>query len=295
MQPQHILAPVDFSSDAMLAARFGLSLAERYGAALTLFYVDKLPAFSERMAERVAADVWAKYVQDRSRVVQQRLDEVAQELGGGRIDTALARDHVAVAIAGYVAEHGDDLVVMAPHGVGTSTHFLLGSVTSDVAANAACPVLVTRQHQDLALPHDGAFRRLLVAVPVGGIDEEMVSWARALAAPGAHIELFHAFESGERGLPWPDFIADALKSTRAALRNSMDETAGRLEQEGFEASAQLTRGDAANELLERISGQECDAVLVGRRSPRGRAGVLGSVAQRLLRHADVPVVVTRAG
>ncbi len=227
--------------------------------------------------------------------MQQRLDGVVQELGGGRIDTALARDDVAIAIAGYIAEHGDDLVVMAPHGVGTSTHFLLGSVTSDVAANAACPVLVARQRKDLALPRDGAFRRLLVAVPVAGVDDEMVSWARALAAPGAHIELFHAFEPGERGLPWPDFIADALKSTRAALRDGMEQTAERLEGEGFEASAQQTRGDAANELLERITGQECDAVLVGRRTPRGRAGVLGSVAQRLLRHSDVPVVVTRAG
>ncbi len=294
MQPRHILAPVDFSSDSMAAARFGLAFAERYGATLTLFHVDQLPAFSEHMAERVAADIWANYVQDRSRVVQDRLNGLVQELGGGRVDTALARDDIAVAIAGHVAENGDDLVVMAPHGAGSSAHFLLGSVTSNVAANAACPVLVARQRQGFTLPADAAFHRLLVAVGAQGIDPEMIAWARALAAPGGHIELFHSFEPGERGLPWPDFIADAVKSTRARLGNELEHAAELLDKAGFEASAHTTRGDAAAELLGRIEGESSDAVLVGRRSPRGRAGVLGSVAQRMLRHAAIPVVVTRA-
>lgn len=294
MQPRHILAPVDFSGDSMVAAQFGLTFAERYGATLTVFHVDQLPAFSERMAERVAADVWAEYVQDRSRVVQQQLDGLVRELGGGRIETALARDDVAVAIAGHVAEHDDDLVVMAPHGAGSSTHFLLGSVTSDVAANAACPVLVARQRQGFTLPRDAAFRNLLLAVGPAGIDEEMLGWARALAAPGGRIELFHAYEPGERGLPWPDFIADAVNSTRAQLRSELERTAEVLDKAGFEASAHTTRGDAAPELVDHIAKQGSDLVLVGRRSPRGRAGVLGSVAQRMLRHAEIPVVVTRA-
>lgn len=294
MQPRHILAPVDFSSDSMAAARVGLALADRYGASLTLFHVDQLPAFSEHMAERVSADIWAKYVQDRSRVIQQQLDGVVKELGGGKVDTALARDDIAIAIASHVAEHSDDLVIMAPHGAGVSAQFLLGSVTSDVAANVGCPVLVARQTTALPLPRDGAFRRLLAAVPVDGVDEEMVTWAQALAAPDAQIELFHAFEPGERGLPWPDFIADAVKSTRSALRDDLESAAEHLEKQGFAASVHTTRGDAASELLERISAQKCDVVLVGRRSPRGRAGVLGSVAQRLLRHAEAPVLVTRA-
>ncbi len=294
MQPRRILAPVDFSDDSTTAARFGLALAERYGAALTLFHVDRLPAFSERMAERVAADVWAEYVKDRSKIIQQQLDAMLRRLGGGHIETALARDDIAVAIAEHVAEHGDDLVVMAPHGVGSSTHFLLGSVTSDVAANAACPVLVARQYKKRLLPDDGAFRRLLIAVPADGIGEEMTGWARVLAAPGAHIELFHTFEPGDPGLPWPEFIADAIKSTRATLRNDLEGTAELMRNEGFEATVHVTRGDAVTELLDRIPDEGFDAVLVGRRSPRGRAGVLGSVAQRLLRHAEIPVVVTRS-
>ena len=75
-----------------------------------------------------------------------------------------------------------------------------------------------------------------------------------------------------------------------ALRNDLEA----LKAAGYEVSAQVRFGDPAQEIVDCADEEEMDLVVM---ATHGRSGVsrlvLGSVAERVLRHAPVPVVVLR--
>ena len=65
--------------------------------------------------------------------------------------------------------------------------------------------------------------------------------------------------------------------------------------EGVEAEWDVCRGDVAEEILRYSQQQECDLIVM---CTHGRSGlgrwVYGSVADRILRHAEAPVLLVRA-
>lgn len=82
----------------------------------------------------------------------------------------------------------------------------------------------------------------------------------------------------------------ALDTHRALLEALVDEL--RPEAEGIELTAKLREGDPVEALVE--EGSACDAMMINTHGRRGlRRFWLGSVAERLVRLAVVPVLVLR--
>jgi nucleotide-binding universal stress UspA family protein len=293
MYPTSILTPIDFSESSIRAARFALALARRHGTTLSLLHVDHLPAVSMRMAARVAADVWEEYLHERNVSLQRQLDDLARTLGGAQIQTLLSRDDdTARAIVSRAANQSSQLIVMAPHGAGQSQRFLLGSVAFEVAANAPCPVLVTRLGAGRTLPDAGWFLHPVVAVSDAPreITGRLVA---ALAAPGAVIDLVRVLEPHEptAGPPLPRRVRESLFEQRAAARARLERAASEWTAAGVTPRVQIEAGDAATTLLEHIVASDNDCIIVGGRSERRGSGPLGAVARRLLQHAPVPVTI----
>lgn len=290
MYPTQVLVPVDFSDPSVEAARLGLSIAGRRHAGMTLVHVDALPAFSERMAQRVGPEVWGAYLERRNVVVRDRLNALARAIDGEGVRTLVGRYDPADAIVASIAETGADLVVMAPHGAGASERFLLGGVAFEVPSNAPCPVLVTR-HRPGALPSDGRFRRPLV---LGSEDAPTASLARLVAAlveRDASVDLVDVLptrELLEEAAPSP--VGQSFEETRAQVLADLRRAASDFSRQGIRATVRLDTGDVSAWLLQRLVEGENDLVVVPARRPRARAGTLGVVARRLLQHSPVPVV-----
>lgn len=290
-----VLAATDFSKDSLQAARLALAIARRHSARLTLLHVDQLPAIGERMAERVAADVLQAYLEERNAVLRARLEAFRAEVGPGSIELALARDAPAAAIVQRAAEHPVDLVVVAPHGRSSSRHYLLGSVSFDVAGGAPCPVLVARHDSEFVLPESGTFERVLVTVPNEGPSQAALALAAALGARNGSVDLAHVIEPREplEGPPLPAAVLESVMHNRSAAHAALKRAAEALRAQGFSTSIYMEKGDAADMLLEPLVAKQNDLVIAGTRSPR-RAGTLGAVTRRLLRHSPVPVAVVPA-
>ena len=102
--------------------------------------------------------------------------------------------------------------------------------------------------------------------------------------------------------PPPPAASDVLVSSRAVLEDEEREAVERLEEWRRDAErhahvpvrAVVRVGDPATEIVEYADEEGCDLVVVG---THGRGGiprlVLGSVAERVVRHAHVPVLVAR--
>jgi len=137
-----------------------------------------------------------------------------------------------------------------------------------------------------------------VVVPLdrSPLAEQALPHAVALAKAGhARLELLSvaplsAPEAAGQYGPRVDWDSDAAES-----RDYLAGLVGRLQDEGLRAHAEVRRGDIAEEILRHVADTEADLIVM---STHGRSGlgrwVYGSIADRILRHAPVPVLLVRA-
>ncbi|HXX95281.1 MAG TPA: universal stress protein [Planctomycetota bacterium] len=177
------------------------------------------------------------------------------------------------------------LIAMSTHGRTGLGRFVFGSVAEKVLRASPVPVLMVR-----SFPHGGPsrgrieelpFRNFLV--PLDGSDASASSiplilrWARPL---DAHVTLLHVVEPGPLAPHWPApgaAVRETQKAlTEACIPNVLEEL----------------QGDPASEILRWSEEHETDLIVM---SSHGRSGptrwILGSVTEKVLRAATVPLVV----
>ncbi|MGK5739816.1 universal stress protein [Micromonospora sp. URMC 103] len=171
-----------------------------------------------------------------------------------------------------------ELVVVGSRGLGGFTGLLLGSVGTQVAAHARCPVLVVRPAGE-PVRAEGP---VLVGVDGSEPAELAVGYAADEAARrGAALVLVHV--APDEGTRTPDGDPDAVLATAIA--------AARGSHPGLTVTARTIRADSPARALVEASGDAALAV-VGTRGRGGFTGMLlGSVSQALVQHARCPVLV----
>ena len=196
-----------------------------------------------------------------------------------------------------------DLVVMATHGRGPLGRFFLGSVADVLVRETSVPVLLVRPHG--AGPDSGAAAED-VLVPLDGppLAEQILGPAADLARlTGATVTLLRVV------LPPPAYGMDLPPYAAAGAADL-----ALLEDLRHEAEAYLTRvalcpqpvghavetrvvahAHAATGLLEEAARTGCDLIALETHGRRGLPRLfLGSVADKVVRGAEVPVLLYRS-
>jgi nucleotide-binding universal stress UspA family protein len=145
MTMTRILVPVDFEETSKAALAYASTLAERFGAALSLVHV-----FDDVYADAsYTPDVYAPLppaVRERViRELQEKLADLLPAIGGHDNRAEVIVGTPAKGIVEYAGTHGVDLIVMGTHGRRGLSHALLGSVAERVLRTAPCPVLTIRK------------------------------------------------------------------------------------------------------------------------------------------------------
>jgi nucleotide-binding universal stress UspA family protein len=91
--------------------------------------------------------------------------------------------------------------------------------------------------------------------------------------------------------PYP---IDAIAILKSDSEQLVDELKARAAAAGVEADALLLEGDACDEILRAASERHADLICMGTHGRKGLARLLvGSVAEGVLRRAEIPVLATR--
>ena len=297
-----LLVPLDGSRFSEHALPLAASIARRAGAALYLVHVHPPRPIGEGVA--ALATEKAAWAQAKS-----YLDEVVKRLEAGTGVRATTRvldgpvpDTLHECATGQIA----DLVVMSTHGRGPFSRFWLGSVADQLAHRLPMPLLLVRPHEAAVdLAREPALTRLLVGLDGSPRAEEVLGPALGLARlTGATVALLRVvLPPPVYGMDLPPYAAAGagadltlLEELRHEADAYLTRVADRLRGEGHAVEARVAvHTHAATALLEEADRTGCDLIALETHGRRGLPRLfLGSVADKVVRGAGVPVLLHRS-
>ncbi len=274
--PRRILVAADLSGPSLAALGAAKALGLRWGAALEIVHVQHPPVLTAWAGpEGLPASVPPAAQEPRVKV-EERLRRAAAGFPAERLKLRTVHGWPPAALAYLARPERADLLVMGTHGFGGLDRLLAGSVSETIIRRAGIPVLVMPEKRSLS----GGGR---VLAPWNGrpYATRALRWARELARGlGSTLDVLYVDEGG-RPLESDEALGRRLL---AALGTGPDWTFIR------------RKGDArARIVAEANSGRYELAVLSAHRRLFAADYVLGSTAERVLRHAALPLLAVPSG
>jgi nucleotide-binding universal stress UspA family protein len=297
-----ILVPLDGSQFAEQALPWAACLSRVAGAHLELVRVhDPVPPWTIATEGAVAATAVDPGIRDAE---EQYLANCAARLvegGFGGVTQQLLDGEVVEQIARHAEDNAFGLVVLATHGRGAISRLWLGSVSDALVRRLTLPVLLIRPTEGTAIPRAEQFRKVFVALDGSAESESAIAPALALADPkGCELVLLRVVPpvpiAGDAGmtavLPMDDTLTRALTEQAEAY---LEGVAARLRSPKVKVSTRVVvEPGVAQAVLHEASLAGADLLALATHGARGlRRMVLGSVADKVLRGADRPVLLTR--
>ena len=295
-----VLVPLDGSSVAEQALPYTQALVPDAEAGVLLRVVSELdPLLSELMWTLEAASQPAETAADRA-----ELDRVKAHLADTRIRWTIDVVHgdPAAEILQAIARHRIDLVAMTTHGRGALGRVTFGSVADRVTRQSPVPVLLVRAHPGASPQTTVAIRRLVVPLDGSVLAEAalpvVIDRARQLGIP---VHLVRALNlaavltplvdgGGLLVSPAPEVCEQMTEAVEREARDYLTSVAERLANEGISTTWDVLEGSPFFAIA---AATQTGDLLVA--TSHGRSGVLrwliGSVAEKLVREAPVPVLL----
>jgi nucleotide-binding universal stress UspA family protein len=305
-----ILVPLDGSAFGEHALPLALSIARRAGAELQLLHV-----YAPLAAVYAEGAAFIDRELDHELKERQRtyLSEVAQRLKGFaevRVRPIVLEGAVAPTVRATAQGTGAGLVVMTTHGRGALARLWLGSVADQLVRDLPVPLLLVRPGEAAAeFGSEPVLKHLLLPLDGSPLAEQMIEPAVALGSlMDADYTLLRVVRSvapapaGAEGLAanvWVQSLMDRMAKLEAAVRKEaegyLEGVAGRLRARSLRVrTAVAVENQPAVGILHQAAAPGIDAVALETHGRHGLARLfLGSVADKVIRGAPVPVLVHR--
>lgn len=293
-----VMLAYDGSVGAIAARDLVAQLRWPAGTAITVV------AALERGRDLFGAPEWAVIPRDAAESealilsdLQETLQQAAQPLHTPDriVETRVVRGRPATALLDEATAMDPDLIVIGSRGHGPMATVLLGSVSTEVADHAPCPVLVARRpsvhRMVMAVDGSESAQRAVATLstwPIfSGLAARVVAVTEPPTAWGASI-----------GTPFYPAWGESQDATASERRERLTDVAvracERLAAAGLVATSELREGAPADQLIRAADADGADMIVLGSRGlstlPRL---LLGSVARSVLLHAPVSVLILR--
>lgn len=284
MDIKNVLVPTDFSEPSGMALNYGVALARKLQARLTLVHIlEPLPVLEVAIEAEIA-----KAESERREVALQKLGNLLapEDEDDLNLQIVLKTGNPRKEIAETVREQHADIVVLGTHGRGRLARLILGSTTEGLLRKLNVPVM-TVSHT--ASPRK--FKRILFATDLADSSHAAFAFAVDLARTlQTEIVALHALggpmlASGELGMP----VQQETLAQEARRRLEVLVNEGK--RHGVAVQTLTPEGPAAAQILKATEENEADLIILGVES-KGilERTLLGTTAEQVVREANVPVL-----
>lgn len=281
---ENILLPVDGSEGVSEILHHAAAQAQYWDATVHLLHVADTTRDSVTV---VNADVVDTLVTEGEEIVEDAGSILASH--GVAYETDVVQGSPAPTIVEYANRYQHDLVLMPTHGRTGISRYFVGSVTEKVVRLCPKPVLTARMQPDESL----SFPFESVLVPTDGSPGARAGSDHGLRLADALDATLHVLGVAETASLGPD-VRSVLsdEALEAAASDAVDDVIARAEKRGIADTVRhVPHGDPADEIRTLIDDTDIDVVTMGTTGRRGVDRILlGSVAERTVRSAPVPVI-----
>jgi nucleotide-binding universal stress UspA family protein len=298
-----ILVPLDGSPLAEQALGTATLLARETGAVLDIVTVIE-PLLAEGLDE---ATIGTDELRVREEYVRETVEEVASGASVQATGTVL-RGRPAEQIGEREKAIGADLIVMTSHARTGLKRVILGSVADEVVRNVGAPVLLLRPEETTLHPSELRRSFSKVLIPLDGSESSAsilpgaMDVARAVNARVTVLQvvmpvpLMVAYDAA-MPLAYAPVVPDreATDKVMAESRESLAGVAARLRSEsGLVVESQVVEAAGIGEgIADYAKAHDMDLIAMSTRTRGASRFFLGSVADRVLRSTDLPMLLHR--
>jgi nucleotide-binding universal stress UspA family protein len=290
-----ILVPLDGSNNAEKALPYARALARALEIPVTLMTVVETGTdfFSKKVRHLETL------IKDSLRSSEEYLKRISKTFSGAAIQYNVEKGRAEDAIIMNVAADNGTLITMATHGRSGLNRWPLGSITEKVVRGAKNAVLVVRADEEASSEGEAAPDSIIVPLDGSPLAESVLLYVVELAkAFHAKVTLLRSFSLKQIIFSFEDYHPD-LDELKGELRweamSYLDEKVAELKSRGLvDVFCSVTEGDAAETIIE--AGKGVPSTLIAMSSHSGsiiKHWVLGSVTEKVLRHANNSVLTVR--
>ena len=293
-QFSNILCATDFSEFTETVVAYGVAMASRFAATLSICHVIDLPTIS----------AYGEAVFDPLEYQQRFMDTARREISHLLSDAPVEYQALVTIgntsdeIARQAHDYGVDLVITATHGRSGLKRFFLGSVTERLMRVLPCPLLILRGHEeqiDAYTPRQFPFKKILVGCDFSADAHLALEYSLSMAQEfESELHLVHVVEpSGYKNLfrvpqsSGEKFKQDLYDMIKDKLNSLVPEEA----LDWIRLDTRLLVGKPYAELVRYAGMNDIDLIALG---IRGHGMVeellVGSTTDRVIRQAPCPVL-----
>jgi nucleotide-binding universal stress UspA family protein len=298
-----LLIPLDRSPLAEQAIGQAAAIARGAQAAIDVVLVHQPAPF--------AGFTDAPWNDEESKFERRYVEAVANELASGAgvpVTHSVVGGEAVDMICKRAWDIDADLIVMTSHGRTGLSRAWLGSVASGVVRHSAIPVLMLRPVETKAdrLAAHQLFRHVLVPLDGSEFAADILPSASMLArCSGARVTLLRVVEpipialtvGVDAALTYPPLIQDDVETGRAVeeAKKQLDERARRLSNEGSVAvdSEVVVGTGVARAIIDFARGHSVDVIAMSTHGRGTSRLIMGSVADKVLRASELPMLLHR--
>jgi nucleotide-binding universal stress UspA family protein len=300
---ERILIPLDGSARAEVILSLAARILRREDSEILLLRSVDVPAAVGRVS-------LASLRKQERENAQAYLHDVARRFSstGAKVHARVVEGSPAEAILEAARTEDATLIAMSTHGRTGLARWALGSVAEKVARASDVPLLLVRSFRrtptgDLepVVPQEIPFRRILVPVDGSPTSMSVIGPAKKFAQLyGSELLTLHVetpYLPPSPVLPGMEAVhPQTIPPATPSLEDKVTaKAAENFEQAGLRTTRLTTVGEPAAEILDLSVNRGVDLVALG---THGRSGfarwALGSVAERVLRSAEVPLLLVRS-
>ena len=294
---ERILLPLDGSEQSEMALPYGEELASKLGSEVILYHVHGHEHQQQGHMHQMYLDRLAETVQRNIRKGLPKGTEV-------KVTTKVEAGEPTENICNLVDKNKVNLIIMtAVSASGLKVGKMLGSVTDRVCQTVPIPVMLIRPQSvkqtdkkrrlvnRMLIPLDGSELSKL-ALPIG---EELATKLKVSATLFQMATMIRIYDNGMGASVYFDYTKYD-EDEKKRVSSEMIALERELKQKGLDVTQIVTSGfDAANEIIEVCKKVDIDLVVM---STHGQSGlgrwVFGSVAEKVLRHGETPLLLVHA-
>jgi nucleotide-binding universal stress UspA family protein len=239
-----------------------------------------------------------------------RTTDRVRKSSGLRVECSLVEGDIAPAIEEIALKGNTDLVVLTTHGRGRLGRFWLGSVADQLVRHLRVPSLLVRPGEAAAdLGRDVVLKHVLLPLDGSALAERMLGPGVDLTTVmGGNLTLLRVIHpvfpmqgsfGGAPFQPQVDVLISRIEEAQEALRQEalryLNTVAERIRTPALEVRTKvMAEHQPAAAILHEVAVRRADLVALETHGRRGLSRLfLGSVADKVIRAASVPVLVQR--